>query len=219
MAGKCGTIFRVAARIAPTACNAITETAAGLLVALTEVAGLAPGTAVGTGRSVDIDITPPLETDCPRVWTVGARLTPVWGQEVPDAALDLTAVPTATWTNIAGFSFVAPETGVYRIAADVSGSGTYAAQTAYNRLISARMLVNGVPLPSSIRNVVQTNFSQAAAQSGGMNGSGTISTVLQLAAGDVVSVQGEHTGASGAPLTLFVGNPVASVLAWNKIAD
>lgn len=95
MAGSCCGSVRVLPRLDPAACNALDQTSAGLLVPRTVLAGIAPGTAVGAERSVDVDVTAPAAGVCPQTWTVGARLTPVSGQT--SGALGLGSSPYNTW--------------------------------------------------------------------------------------------------------------------------
>lgn len=220
MAGKCGCGgARVAPQISADSCSALANTPAGLLVPRTEVEGLGPGTAVGTARSVDIDVTPPAAGDCPAAWTVGARLTPLWGEIGPTAPVDLNTVASATWADIPGFALTAPEAGAYRIAADVTGGVTTENTTAFNRLVSVVLALNGAILGTSVRHMFQLNWSTATAQVVGLNASVTISRILQLAAGDVVQVRTAHFGGPGAPPALLSGTVGGSLLAWDKVAD
>lgn len=221
MAGGCGRMYRIDPRVDPDVCNALTQTAGGLLVPRAVVEGVAPGTAVGDARSVDIDVTAPAPGACPETWTVGARLTPVYGTVVPTAPLDLAPVATNTWADIPGFRFTAPETGVYRVQADASGVVTWSAQSQFNRLITTRLTHNGAAVPGTTRAVLQANFvlSGGVTQSGGINGSATISALLRLDAGDVVQVQGRHAGEMGTTTGLWVGALDWSLLNWNKVSD
>ncbi|MEU0058676.1 hypothetical protein ABZ035_19995, partial [Streptomyces sp. NPDC006334] len=107
-------------RLDPGPCNALEQSAAGLLAPRTELAGIAPGTAVGTERSVDVDVTAPAAGACPETWTVGARLTPVSGQT--SGAVSLEGAPANTMVPVTGAQLVLPEAGVYEVTADVQGS-------------------------------------------------------------------------------------------------
>lgn len=219
MGGCCGS--RVAPRLNPVECNALSHTAAGLLVPETEVVGVAPGTAVGDENSVDVHVTPPTDGACPEVWTIAARLTPVHGTATPTAALDLMSVATNAWADVPGFNFTAPETGVYRVQADASGTATWSEQNQFNRLITTRLTHNGAAVPDTIRGILQVDFvlSGGVTQSGGINGSATISTLLRLSAGDVVQVQGSQAGDMGTATALWLGPAAWSLLSWNKVAD
>ncbi|MFZ4160436.1 hypothetical protein ACOZDE_18695 [Streptomyces griseoincarnatus] len=111
-----GTVGAAAATVDPNPCNALTDGPAGLLVPSTVVEGIAPGTAVGTGRSVDVDVVAPAGTDCPQGWQVGARLTPAYGEVLLPAFIDLVAPPADTWIDT-GLSVNLPEQGVYEVSA------------------------------------------------------------------------------------------------------
>lgn len=124
MAGSCGRLYRIDPRLDPAACNALTETASGLLVPGTEVTGIAPGTAVGTERSVDVDVTPPAAGACPENWTVGARLTPVFGSRTAGVA-DLRTSAIGQQVPLPNSQVLLPEAGVYRLTAHLFGLATW----------------------------------------------------------------------------------------------
>jgi hypothetical protein len=124
MAGACGRTYRIDPKIDPAACNALTETASGLLVPGTEVTGIAPGTAVGTERSVDVDVTPPAAGACPENWTVGARLTPVFGSRIAGMA-DLRTSAIGQQVVLPSSQVLLPEPGVYRLTAHLFALATW----------------------------------------------------------------------------------------------
>ncbi|MGW3971209.1 hypothetical protein ACWEFD_18155 [Streptomyces ardesiacus] len=111
-----GVVGAAAATVDPDPCNALTDGPAGLLVPSTALEGIAPGTAVGTGRSVDIDVAAPAAGDCPQEWQVGARLTPPYGEVLLPAFVDLVDVAADTWIDT-GLSVSLPEQGVYEVTA------------------------------------------------------------------------------------------------------
>ncbi|MDX2643491.1 hypothetical protein PV341_07860 [Streptomyces sp. PA03-1a] len=221
MPGKCGSTYRIAPRLDTDPCNQALMTTTGLLVPRTEVAGVAPGAAVGTGRSVDVDVAAPAADDCPAAWTVGARLTPLFGEVAPSAPLDLTTLAINTWADIPGMSFIVPEAGVYRVTADVSGGMTVTAQNAFNRLVQTRLTVNGAAILTTTRHLVQLNWtlSGGASMASGRNGSCSTTKLFTLAAGDDVRVQSSYQGATGTPNTMAAGATGGSVIAWTKVAD
>ncbi|MFF3336400.1 choice-of-anchor C family protein [Streptomyces sp. NPDC002888] len=97
----------------PASCNAAEVTENGLRVPRTTVDGIAPGTSVGTERSVDIDVT---ETPgCPEIWTVGARLTPVSGIAVSRSSSYFTpgAENTFSIMDVSELTVTLPEAGIY----------------------------------------------------------------------------------------------------------
>ncbi|MEW2568318.1 hypothetical protein [Streptomyces sp. NPDC047070] len=221
MPGKCGSTYRIGARVAPLPCNALTELPSGLLVPSTEVAGLAPGGAVGTSRSVDIDVTAPAADACPAVWTVGARLTPVGGEVQPSAALNLMALAAGVWADIPGMSFVAPETGMYLVTADVTGVVTASGQTSFNRLLQTRWTYNAGPVGPTIRQLIQMNWSLSGGtnQASGYNASNSTTRRMPLTAGDVIAVQASYQGVPGVAVSMTAGAPLGSLLTWTKVGD
>jgi hypothetical protein len=124
MAGACGRTYRIDPRLDPAACNALTQGPAGLLVPGTTVTGIAPGTAVGTQRSVDVDVTPPVAGACPENWQVGARLTPVFGSRIAGMA-DLRTSALGQQVPLPNSQVVLPEAGVYRLTAHLFGLATW----------------------------------------------------------------------------------------------
>lgn len=205
----------------PSACNALTCTPTGLLVAQVDLVGVAPGGSLGASRSVDIDVT---ETPgCPDIWTIGGRLTPVFGEDLPTAALDLTPLAPTVWADIPGWSFIAPETGVYSITADIEsvisqGAGT----TASNHLILGRLTNNNVPIANAQRVIQQVLYTSPDAMVIGANQTASINKLVALNAGDTVRVQGSWITAAGTgplPVPFSVGAPTLSLLSWHKIAD
>lgn len=221
MTGKCGQTYRVAPALSPDPCNALVSVPSGLLVPRAAVAGVAPGTAVGPARSVDVDVTVPAADACPAVWTVGARLTPVGGEVIPSASLNLLPLAVGVWAAIPGMSFVAPEAGVYLITADVSGGITAGTQSAFNRLTQTRLTLNGVPINGSLRQLQQLNWFLTAGQtmSAGENASTSATKRITLAAGDIVAVQAEYQGTPGTATSLYAGAPLGSLLTWTKVSD
>ncbi|MFF4900433.1 hypothetical protein [Streptomyces sp. NPDC001068] len=221
MPGKCGNTYRIAPKLSADPCNVLEQRPSGLLVARTTLAGVAPGSAVGTARSVDVDVQAPDPDACPAVWTIGARLTPVGGEVIPSAALNLLPLAAGVWGNIPGMSFVAPEAGIYLITADVSGGMTAGAQSSFNRLTQTRMTLNGTPINGSLRQLQQLDFFLTAGQtmSAGENASNSATKRVTLAAGDVVAVQAEYQSTTGTAASLSAGNPLGSLLTWQKVSD
>ncbi|MFE9319241.1 hypothetical protein ACFYNV_29780 [Streptomyces albidoflavus] len=105
-----------AVTVDPDPCNSLTEGPGGLLVPATALEGVAPGTEVGTGRSVNVDVVAPAGTDCPQEWQVGARLTPVFDEQYLETFVDLAASPSGEWVATP-LTIALPEAGVYEISA------------------------------------------------------------------------------------------------------
>lgn len=117
MAGSCcGGSVRVLPRLDPAECNALAQTAGGLLVPRAVVEGIAPGGATSTERSVDVDVTPPADGACPQTWTVGARLTPVNGMAAMSVSpVNFAADQANVWLDLPGTEVVLPEAGTYNL--------------------------------------------------------------------------------------------------------
>ncbi|MGW0140501.1 hypothetical protein [Streptomyces calvus] len=80
-------------------------------------AGIDRGGNIGAARSVDIDVTDTGGENCPDTWTIGARLTPVYGQ----AAGQNRSLPVnGEWTPTDCVAAL-PEPGVYLVTAMAVG--------------------------------------------------------------------------------------------------
>lgn len=159
MAGSCCGSVRVLPKLDPDACNALTSSTSGLLVPETDIVGIAPGGNLGDERSVDVDVTPPVDGACPEVWTVGARLTPDWGTDDGGGVAELQPVPSGTWVDSGGAALLS-EVGVYEITADFFATMT--ATTPWAVAIDARLFdsTNGVGVPLSTRRVQFGNINE-----------------------------------------------------------
>ncbi|WP_405759440.1 hypothetical protein OG234_13185 [Streptomyces sp. NBC_01420] len=112
-----GTVTSGAASVDPAPCNALTDSPDGLLVPSTALAGAGgSGTAVGAGRSVNVDVVAPAAGDCPQEWQVGARLTPPFGEVLLDAFVNLVATASGEWVDT-GMAVDLPGAGVYEVSA------------------------------------------------------------------------------------------------------
>ncbi|MEV0754957.1 hypothetical protein [Streptosporangium sp. NPDC050280] len=111
-----GTVGAAAATVDPDPCNALVEGPGGLLVPSTALEGIAPGGALGTGRSVDVDVVAPAAGACPQEWQVGARLTPAYDEKLLQAFVDLVATPSGAWID-STLTVDLPEAGVYEVSA------------------------------------------------------------------------------------------------------
>lgn len=188
MAGKCGcgSARGAALRLDPAACNALSRTASGLLVPRTVLTGIAPGGAVSTTRSVDVDVT---ETPgCPDAWAVGARLTPVSGQTTGAVSLD--SSPTNTWVPVTGAQLVLPEAGVYEVVADVQCSIGWSASVG-NAIIDAQIfdVTAGAAVPMSARRVILFTDSTATGVTG-IQANASASALYQVAGPATIRVEG-----------------------------
>ncbi|KAA9379618.1 hypothetical protein F5972_08150 [Microbispora cellulosiformans] len=189
MAGSCcGRTFRVDPRLDPAACNALQQTASGLLVPRAALQGVAPGGALGTDRSVDIDVQAPAAGSCPETWTVGARLTPVAGQTSGVVALD--ASPANTWVPVTGAQLVLPEAGLYEVIADVQCSIGWSAGVG-NAIIDAQIfdVTAGAAVPLSARRVILFTDSTATGVTG-IQANASASALYRVAGPATIRVEG-----------------------------
>ncbi|MFI1703051.1 hypothetical protein [Streptomyces griseoruber] len=158
MAGACGRTYRIDPRLDPAPCNALTETASGLLVPRDAVAGIAPGTAVGTERSVDIDVTPPAAGACPATWTVGARLTPRFAEVAPGVA-NAQAVASQAWAA-APATLLVPEAGWWEFT--LEGYSAIVATTPWAVAMDVRVFNVTANQAQQVRRVQYANINGAA---------------------------------------------------------
>ncbi|WP_019061697.1 hypothetical protein [Streptomyces prunicolor] len=154
----------------------------------TELAGIAPGTAVGTARSVDVDVTAPAAGACPETWTVGARLTPVSGQTSGVVSLD--AAAANTWVPVTGAQLVLPEAGIYEVVADVQGSIGWAAGVS-NAIIDARVfdVTAGAQVPLTARRIILFT-DQTATGTTGIQANASAAALYQVAGPTTIRVDG-----------------------------
>ncbi|WP_329361183.1 hypothetical protein [Streptomyces sp. NBC_01483] len=214
MVGSCCGSVRVLPRLDPAPCNALTQTASGLLVPRTAVQGIAPGTAVSAERSVDIDVQTPTVGACPETWTVGARLTPVSGQT--SGAASLQGSPFDTWVAVPG-TLVLPEAGVYELDADVQG-GVIMVGSVVNAIIQARLFnvtANAV-VPLSARTLVLFAATPAAGVTHTLHGNASAAALYQVAGPTTIRVEGLKHVDSGTT----TGEVVAATnFRFKKVAD
>ncbi|MEZ3180803.1 hypothetical protein KYY02_19545 [Streptomyces pimonensis] len=146
--------------IDPAACNALTQTAAGLRAprtALQALASTAPAP-VGAARSVNVDLVHP--GGCPDVWQIGARLSPVSGEAVLTTAANLLPSPGA-WVNTA-LVVTLPEPGRYFLAWDVRAQICAQINYCTNAWAEAAIFDNATGgVEAGARTIVQHQFSKA----------------------------------------------------------
>lgn len=180
MTGGCGRTYRVDPRVDPAACNALTETATGLLVPRTAVAGIAPGSVVGTTRSVRIDVQTPAAGACPETWTVGARLTAPAVQDYPTTT-DLLPLADNTYGPVTGSALAIPSSGVWAVTMVARGvlsfsgtAGTFIVARIFN-------VTSGSAVPNTETFVTQVRQNIAgASQTTGDNDTSTMLTYLTV---------------------------------------
>lgn len=195
MAGACCGSIRGVPRVDPAACNALSQTAAGLLVPGTELSGIAPGGAVGTARSVDVDVTAPAAGACPETWTVGARLTPVSG-EAFGADANLQAVASGTWVAT-GAQVLLPEAGTYALSADFYSHIN--ATTPWAVAINARLfnVTARAPVTGTNRRIQFGNINDPGRGTVmALQNAGSLNTLLTVTGPTTIRVEGQrqHVG-------------------------
>ncbi|MEU0181415.1 hypothetical protein ABZ312_09520 [Streptomyces sp. NPDC006207] len=228
MAGKCcggGTMVvrsgSSAATVDPAPCNALTESASGLLVPSVALQGIAPGGAVSAERSVDVDVTAPAAGACPATWQVGARLTPVLGESFLPAIVDLVPVANDTWVNT-GLTVVLPEAGVYEVTATVRSSiARGAVTTPFAVNISARLfnLTGGNAIPNTDYTVQQVN---EASPSSGQTTQVALSTFHKFVTATgptTIGIQANRNTINGAAVNVTAIQTGNTRLGFTKISD
>ncbi|PZG45993.1 hypothetical protein C1I98_14945 [Spongiactinospora gelatinilytica] len=147
--------------INPAPCNALRCTETGLLVPrvrLQPLPSTAPGPVHPTGaRSIDIEIRQVADNDCPDRWQIGARLSPVAGQQrlVNDRALHGNP---GRWL-FTGLAVTLPQPGRYYVSWDVNGNICAIAGHCSNMWVSARVVNAEGALEAPRRGVVSHQFS------------------------------------------------------------
>ncbi|MYX39036.1 MULTISPECIES: hypothetical protein [unclassified Streptomyces] len=200
----------------PAGCNALQQTADGLLVPHAEVTGIAPGGAVSATRSVDVDVQGPAASACPETWTVGARLTPVSG-EVFGADTDLQAAAAGTWVAT-GTQVVLPEAGTYALSADLYSH--VAATTPWAVAINARLfnVAAGALVPGTNRRIQFGNINDPG---GGtvmsLQTAGSLSAFLTVTGPTTIRVDGnrQHVGFNDSSQAILGGPRLGFV----KVSD
>ncbi|MFJ7489682.1 hypothetical protein ACIQZB_00225 [Streptomyces sp. NPDC097727] len=172
----------------PQACNALTLGPAGLLVPRVVPSGIAPGGAVGTARSVDVDVTAPAGGTCPEAWQVGARLTPVNGQA--SGSTGLQESPYDTWVPVPGAQLTLPEPGVYELVADIQG-GVIMVGSVSNAIIQARIfdVTANAAVPLSTRSIFLFAATPADGVTHTIHGNASAAAFYQVAAPMTIRVE------------------------------
>jgi hypothetical protein len=171
---------------------------------VTGIAGGAPAPA-GAARSVDIDVTEgPADT-----FTVGARLSPVWGQT---DQVGVNSAGDGAWSP--GQSLTVTEDGIYLVEAFVYGEANVAgprASAAY--AISGRLVAGGVNRREGV--AVKIAYTQTDPLQTFNAGTTTLTWRGQLTAGALVQVFVQYAG------TYFAGDGfgASAFVAYQKISD
>jgi hypothetical protein len=216
MAGACGRAYRVDPRVDPAPCNALEQTASGLLVPRTVLAGLAPGGNVGASRSVDIDVTDTGGANCPDTWQIGGRLTPISG-EIGAASF---ALPLSNAFNATGAAAVLPEPGVYEVT--VTGWGQICAVAAINTnmWITLGLQIDGQGVIwSDLITQHQVTVNAGTSEQSCVLGQGAVTRRVQTAGGITVRAVAALSGGLGAGSQFQSATFNNPYLSWTKISD
>lgn len=228
MAGKCcggALVLRSGSSSAtvtvdPAACNALSQSAAGLLVPSVALTGIAPGGAVGPERSVDVDVAAPAAGACPATWTVGARLSPVFGETLLAAFVDLVATPSGAWVD-STMSVVLPEAGVYEVSATLhTVIATNPSSGSYNIAIAGRLwnVTNGNAVGGS-QYTMQENADNNPGSFMSDSDVGTFHRFITTAGPTTIRVEVMRVDTGGSPVATTGLQTANSRLGFKKISD
>ncbi|MGX1301337.1 hypothetical protein RKD35_002825 [Streptomyces albogriseolus] len=194
--------------------------AAGGAVDVQGVTGSAPTPVDPAGaRSVDVDVA----EGPPGTFSVGARLSPVWGEIGPLnlSGTDLTH-PINTATSMPGASFTAPEPGIYEVTAKISAQVRDSAPSPAPHLVEmfGYLRRNGTILGTGY---VLSNYWYEVAGTRLLSNAGTLTLTqrVQLAAGDTTDIGFTWwaTGTVAAPDGSHGSFSINASLGYHKISD
>ncbi|MEW2568316.1 hypothetical protein [Streptomyces sp. NPDC047070] len=206
----------------PAACNGLRRTASGLLVPRTTVEGLAPGTVVGTTRSVRVDVTAPADGDCPETWTVGARLA---SPTVEDVATSTDLLPLAddTYGPITGSALLLPSAGRWHVTMVARGvlsftgvAGTFIVARIFN-VTAGAVVANSETFVTQVRQNVA-----GAGQTTGDNDTATMIKYLTVTGPTTLRMEaktGFQLGTQPTQAQIVSDANGRSLLAAHKVSD
>ncbi|MFH9109720.1 hypothetical protein ACH4LN_25095 [Streptomyces albus] len=198
-------------------CNALACTENGLRVPRTELAGIDRGANIGPARSVDIDVTESGTGDCPDTWTIGARLTPVYGRA---GGQDRTLPLNGEWTATDCVATL-PEPGVYQVTAMAVGQICATARYSTNVWITFGVQRDGTGFLFG-SGLVQHQYGFPAAGNGYQachTGQGSITAYVVVGDQANVRVVGRANGRVAADSTVQSLRLRAPRISWHKISD
>jgi hypothetical protein len=198
-------------------CNALACTENGLLVPRTEITGIVRGGNIGAHRSVDIDVADTGGANCPDTWTVGARLTPVYGNA---AGTNRSLPVNGEWTPT-DCVVTLPEAGVYRVTGMAVGQICATARFSTNLWISF-----GLQRDDSIvlagYGLVQHQYGFPPAGNGYQachTGQGSLTVNVVVGDRATIRVVGVAEGRVAPESTIERVELRAPRITWNKISD
>ncbi|WP_327345986.1 hypothetical protein [Streptomyces europaeiscabiei] len=194
MAGSCGRTYRVDPKLDPAPCNALEQTAAGLLVpeVLIEVE---PG----------LTVTPPADGDCPQVWRIGVDAA--W---VETGSLDFLRSLTGAiraWEVVTEVpTLTIPRAGVWEVNYQVRGVALLPAPgAATDTGVVAGMYKNGAVVPGTEAMVIY-HSELAGDQGKQIQATGSRQFMHTFAAGDTVRLGAYRLGTSGTAAVVSNGD-------------
>ncbi|MFF0092679.1 hypothetical protein ACFYSF_22335 [Streptomyces canus] len=195
MAGACGRTYRIDPRLDPAACNALEETAAGLLVPEVLVQ-VDPG----------LTVTPPAAGDCPQVWRIGVDAA--WVQNGTLNFLHSLTGALRAWETVPEVPLLTiPRAGVWEVNYQVRGVASLPAPgaAASDTGVVAGMYKNGALAPGTEAMVIY--HSEGAGDQGKqIQATGSRQFMHTFAAGDTVGLGAFRLGTFGAAAVVSNGD-------------
>jgi len=203
--------------INPALCNAASIDGAGLLVPSTDmvVDNSAAQPPTSATRSIDLDVVE--SGGCPNVFTIGARLSPRFGEVHVGVAVNYLPIANGLFVDIPGLEVILPEAGTYSLDADVRAA---ISMTRPANVLMAMRMFNvtagaAVPFTDRVTSLVDS-----------LAGGVTLGGNFQLHSGRFITVAGPTTIRVQAAKTVVAGVAIASTgvfgqqrLAFLKVAD
>ncbi|MFF4900431.1 hypothetical protein [Streptomyces sp. NPDC001068] len=172
--------------IDPSPCNGLVRAAGGLLV---------PRTAIEVGPGLTLDA--PAAGDCPQTWTLGVDGS--WAQTTWGAGGSRTlSAADRVWEEVTEVApLVAPRSGVWEVTYHVRGGVQLPANLAIAQYVVASLFRNGTLIGGSEVMVVGLSRGQASGSAAGAQNTGTASFMINLTAGDQITLHAYQIGQSG----------------------
>ena len=219
MGSCCGGINLVAGTpivVDPAACNALTNGPSGLLVPSVDllIDNSAAQPPTSATRSIDLDL---IEAGgCPNSFTIGARLSPRFGQ-TEMAATVVSGSPASTYVNVPG-TIVLPEAGTYEVTSRARAFCSPAVGAPDNVYIVGRLfnVTAGAPVPLSEILIADGSVGPTDV----CQNTGSTTTFITVAVPTTIRYQVQWLGATPSAGTGITSDANGrSMLAFKKVAD
>ncbi|MER6367439.1 hypothetical protein ABT255_03500 [Streptomyces mirabilis] len=202
MAGACGRTYRVDPTIDPAPCNALTQTATGLLVQGVEIEA-DPG----------LTVTAPAPGDCPQTWRIGVDSSWAQGPWSVAGVHDLNG-PDRVYEQITEVAtMVIPRAGVWEVNYAVRGAAILPANTAGGQYVTAALFQNGAIISGAEVMVVGVTQGAGTGPSHGAQATGSNVFMRFFAAGDQVTLHAYRIGQLGTASVINNGDGRTRVMA------